>query len=182
MAIRGSSLLSNLICDFTGPVSHVGLVIEVQAAALDSITIIQALARIEDKTLTESIADSRYAYILHALDLTADERKFICASAMSKLGVAYDYLDLVWQAADKIFRTDSFTERLHSPRKEICSEFVADDYAKVGRLFGVAPDDAAPADIFNFAIAHPDKFSVIPLRLNGRALARHQRRLLLKHA
>jgi len=164
MAIRGSSLLSNLICDITGPISHVGMVLDVARPVPDAITVIQALAEIESLTLAESIADARYAYILHALDLSDDERARICASARAKLGVSYDYLDLLWQANDKLFRTDWFTEHLHSPRQEICSEFVAQDYAAIGRTFGVPADDATPVDIFEFALAQPARFSIIPLR------------------
>ena len=164
MAIRGKGLLSHLICDFTGPVSHVGMVGSVSKPTRDGITVIQALTKVEALSLADSIADAKYAYILHALNLTDTQRAALLKFALGKIGVAYDYADLLWQAFDKTFRTHWFTEHWASRGKEICSEFVAQGYAQIKLNFGVADRDATPSDIYDFALANGAKYQVIPLR------------------
>ncbi len=164
MAIRGSGLLSNLICDMTGPISHVGIVGAAPVPDPRRIEVIQALTKVEQVPLADSIANAHYAYILHALTLTDDQRAALVNWAQGKLGTAYDYADLLWQACDKIGRTDWFTQHWASRDKEICSELVAQDYSHIGFNFGVADRTATPVDIYDFALANGAKYQIIPLK------------------
>jgi hypothetical protein len=163
IAIRGSGLVSNLICDFTGVISHVGMATR-KGASADEIEVTQARTTVETLTLAETIAGARYAYALHALDLSGYERQYLRGEVLNKRGVGYDYLDLLWQAADKTFRTDWFTEQLHSGGQEICSELVGQAYAAIGRNFAVPAADATPSDLFDYALANPARWAILPLK------------------
>ena len=51
----------------TGPISHVGMVGAAPVPIPERIEVIQALTKVEQVSLADSIASARYAYILHAL-------------------------------------------------------------------------------------------------------------------
>jgi len=164
VAIRGNSLLSHLICDFTGAISHVGLCTGVLSPTLTGIRVTQALSCVKTLTLADTIAQASYAYILHALTLTLAERNAIVAAALAKIGESYDYTDLAWQAMDKTFNTDWFTSHWASRSSVICSEFDGRCYETVGLNFGVPDRDVTPVDIFDFALQNPAKFQIITVK------------------
>lgn len=161
IAIRGKRLLSRLIEDFSGVISHVGMVTRA-APDVKWTQVTQALMpTVTTLTLTETLAHAAYAYAIQPLKIPDSDLDAIVAYVKSREGVRYDYRDLAWQAADKVFRTDWFTEHLASDELDICSELVAFAYGTRGYTFDVPRRVASPTQIFDYALARPNEFAVL---------------------
>jgi hypothetical protein len=154
VAVKGTGIFSRLIRDFSGPISHVGLITDLKP------NVTQALIRVETISLADTIAKVSYAYILHPKTRLISERMLIANYALARVGEDYDVPDLLWQALDCINHTTYFCDHLASPRKVICSELVANAYGTLGLTFGISRRSATPTEIFNYTLAHPDQYSI----------------------
>ncbi len=162
VVIRGRSLLSRMIEKLTGFVSHVGIVTVPFKWPWDSL-VTQALTTVQDVSLYETVIGTDGAYLLHAKNLTDDQRLHVAMWARTQLGVAYDYKDIGYQFLDNTFHTEWFTQKYASPKKFICSELVAKAYATIELDFGVPARSATPEEIYVFALNNADKYDITKL-------------------
>lgn len=165
LAIRGEGWLSNRIVQATGgPVSHVGLILSpAPKDDLDSF-VIEALVRVKTRPLRESIAGARDAWILSPLNVDVDKRFQIANRAAAFSADDYGWFDLGLQLGDALTKSRWFTRHLTFgvlDKIPICSYCVAKSYFDCGLQFGkLAPASITPADIYEFAVKNPDKFSI----------------------
>lgn len=160
IAVRGTRLLSRMIETASGFVSHVGLV-----TSIEPVMVTQAIMpSVATLSLKDTLALVDHAYVLQPLTIPVTDLAAIVAYARSKVGEGYDYLDLLWQAANKISRSQWFTQHLASNKLVICSELVARAFGSRGYAFGVARRSATPAEILNFALDHPSLYVVSPIK------------------
>jgi len=162
VAIRGARLLSRLIEDFSGPISHVGMVTSIDTQIVNRIPcqrpmVTQALMpKVATLSLEETVAKAQYAYALQSAQIPLDDLQAIADYVKSREGVSYDRRDLAWQACDRIFHTEWFTIHLASDELDICSELVAFGYGIKGYTFNVPRRVATPTEIFDYALGRQD--------------------------
>lgn len=163
LAIRGKGWLSRRILNATGnTVSHVGIILA-NGSTRGSAYVIEALARVKTDKLSEAVANAKKAYLLEPLNLSDDQRQKITDAAAQFSTRRYGYAEIGLQWFDAVFKTRWFTNHLSWSLREhpICSYVVAASYASIGLTFGkVESDSITPADIYAFAVGHPDKYKV----------------------
>jgi hypothetical protein len=159
LAVHGTDWVSRTIERLThGCVSHVGLLIGDNPPV-----VIEAIApRVKVRPFYVSIEEASEAWVIHDRRLTNLQRSLLVNRALEFCGEGYGYWDLLMQLCDVLFKTRFFTERLsfrliHRP---ICSALDAIDYSQLGVEFGCEPRDATPNDIYEFALSHPEIFTV----------------------
>jgi hypothetical protein len=163
----GGSVESWLISKLTGAVSHVGIFSgrtcgDPACYDYEHILVTQALAHgITTIALAESVATARYAYCLHAPDISAADRQKMAEYARKMVGTGYAFGNLFWQAVKQITGDPKWTEFMDADGTEICSQFAALDYLTVDRDFGLSPRDCTPTDCLNYALAN--KWAVQPI-------------------
>jgi hypothetical protein len=171
IAVHGRSLLDRMIEKESGPISHVGMVTAVgPEMAMPNggplvfrpvVKVTQAvMPRVATFTLEETIARAKYAYALTPLTIPKPDLDAIVADMLAHVGEKYDYADLLWQACDKATGTEWFTQHFATPGKTICSKRVAMSFGTKGYTFGVARRSATPSEIFEYAVEHPQDYSV----------------------
>ncbi len=164
LAVRGTGFFSEGILKATGnTVSHVGMVIAPKPGPL----VIEALWRVKTRPLCLSIRDAEKAYILSDQSLTPGQRETLVLNACKFSADGYGWWDIGLQAADAVFHTTFFTDRLSFSLEShpICSYIVAKAYDSLGLTFGRKKlQSITPADIFNFASERHDLYTVTQIK------------------
>ena len=60
-----------------------------------------------------------------------------------------------------IFHTDKFALRWKDDKRDMCAEYVARFYEKIGVPLGVNPDNCLPRDINKYCSEHPELFIMV---------------------
>lgn len=80
----------------------------------------------------------------------------------ARLGQRYDFVKIVAFVLDWLFWTKWFSERTANGGRDVCSEFTARFYHRVGRLCSLYPADCTtPDDIYDFVREYPEIFELI---------------------
>jgi hypothetical protein len=125
--------------------------------------VIEALARVRTNLLSVTIANAQKAWVIAPLGLTDTQRDNIVSHALPYSADTYNYLDIGLQGLNALCRTTWFTDHLTMTRKPICSMLVAVAYEAEDLTFGQADKTTSPNDIWNYASAHPEKYSITEL-------------------
>lgn len=157
LAVQGQSWMSRQILRTTGgPCSHVGLFCSDGKNPL----IIEALSRVVIHPLDEALADTKKAWVLHALNLDMRQRLNIVQHARAMHNKRYGYLRFFLQFADCLTRSHFFSTYCTIPGQPICSVVVAHAYSQEGLYFGHTFQSVSPAEIFTYAKNNPDKYKM----------------------
>lgn len=164
LAIRGNGFLGRAILRLTdAAVSHVGVIITA-SSPLENSLVIEALARVRTRVLSESIARATKAWVLSPLNATAEQRQLILERALTFSAHDYGYADLVLQLTDALTHGTWFTDHLTFGllnQWPICSYVAGVAYQSAGLTFGKINDvSLTPGDIWNFAIRNQDKYRI----------------------
>jgi hypothetical protein len=151
IAIRGKGVISSLISQFSGIVSHVGLV-TTSGFDYDTIQVTQALDQVRTLSLAKTLSTAKSGYCLHNPNLTAAQRQSIANYALSRVGEKYAYSNILWQAFKQVTNNPKWTEYFDENPKHgvICSELVALGYMQANVPFDVSPNDITPANILDY--------------------------------
>jgi hypothetical protein len=164
VAVRGKGWLSRGILMAThGQVSHVGMLI-----SAEPVIVIEALSRVRTRPLAETLHEVEAAWILSDRSLTEAQRITLIERACLFSADGYGYAEIVKQALDAAFKTTWFTDNLSRrlDQHPICSYLVAKAYASIGLNFGAKrAESITPADIYRFALGHPDLYDVMPIQV-----------------
>lgn len=147
-------------------VNHVGIV--VGSGSPQYAEIVEALTTVKRRRMGAYRRNvNTDVAIFRPLNLTDDELAVIVARAEGYVGAKYGYVKIVAHLADwclggvYVFRRVAAMDRY-----PICSWVVAQAYADAGKDFGVPAGSASPDDIWDFAVANPDKYAVVhPLEM-----------------
>lgn len=181
---RGSGWLSRairfctrVIGESRTQVNHVGVIVTAGTPA--EAMIVEAVSGVVLRPLWPTYAAStgNEIAVFRSLRLTDEERSLIASAAREYIGRHYGYLKLVAHLADWCLCGAYVFRRLtNMDRYPICSWLVAHAYGRVGESFGVAPGAATPDDIWDFCVAHPERYGIVmalgPLTKNGHCAER----------
>jgi hypothetical protein len=169
---RGKGFISRAIRFFTRrigesrtKVSHVGLVVE--RGGVREAVVIEAVSRVRRLRLFEAYGcdPSTQVAVFRPLNLTEDEIAATVRAAERYVGRRYSYFKAALHLADWFLQGAYVFRRLGRMEDyPICSWLVAHAYSKAGKTFGVAAGAASPDDIWDFVVAHPEKYQeILPL-------------------
>jgi hypothetical protein len=101
------------------------------------------------------------AYVLKPKNITDAQRVRIVEAACTMSAETYGYGKLLLQGLDVLARTEWFTRHWTFTTMPICSWLVARAFSSEGLHFGVPDNSATPKDIWDFAVANPEKYAVL---------------------
>jgi len=146
-------------------VNHVGLIVE--GGPISDAVIVESLSRTLRRKLVDGYngKNAPDVAVFRPIDITPEEVAIIVAKAEDYVGRTYGYFKVLTCLADWfLFEKYVFRRLSRTDNFPMCSWLVAHAEAKVNRFFGVDPGAATPDDIWDFCVAHPEKYAlVIPL-------------------
>lgn len=167
MCTRGKGFLARAILFLTRErgekertkVNHVGLV--VKGGSIAEAEIVEALQRVVRRGLWDAYGKpgSSEVAILRCTVLTPEDRDVICANAKAKVGQKYGVLKLLSYLPGWFGKGLSWLPLVTGGG--VCSNLVAFAFGEEGLFFGVDPGRATPDAIWDFAMSHPGKYTVV---------------------
>jgi hypothetical protein len=126
----------------------------------------EALSRVVTRPIEDSLEDCEKAWILHARNVSPEQRAAIVKAACRWSAKSYGWGKIGLHLLDAVFKTQ-FVSRAFArfTDRPVCSWHVSRSYASQGFRFGEPPAGSTPAEILEFARHNPDKFAVIPVLL-----------------
>lgn len=123
LAVQGDGWFSDAIrkCTGNGPYSHIGVI----TATAPIMQVTEALERVKTRPLSESIKDTRHAWILHPPYKTDTDRIITVMKALSYSADNYGWWDIAMQGLDSETRTRWFTNHFAETKWPICSMLAA---------------------------------------------------------
>lgn len=140
--------------------NHVGL-IGYPGKGLDAWGL-EALATVKFHPLYHQYGPQSEICVFRPLNLTKQDFDLILKKAGSYVNRKYGALKLLLHAGDYLLGGRYVFRRIgRMDNYPICSYVVADSYAAAGKTFGVPTQAASPDDIWDFIVAHPDKYRFV---------------------
>ena len=163
---HGTSVVSRLIRFFTRGagesrtrVNHVGVV--VGGGSYHEAIVVEALSTVRRHRLWGRYGPPKrdLVAIYRPVDLSPQETAQVVAGAMRYVGRKYGWFMLIAHLLDWTLQGVYLFRRLAGiDRYPICSWVVAHAFLKAGRDFGVPAGAADPDDIWDYVVAHPDRY------------------------
>lgn len=152
-------------------VAHTGIFVD--DGELTEVNVIEALfpKGVVERPFWENYKDTLdRVYVLKPKNICKNKRDIIVNYCKNQVGKPYGTLKLLPHLADGVIakvlhkRDVRFFRKLIGKNNfPICSFLVANAYAQVGLDFGITSNMATPDDILDFALSHPQKYSVTKL-------------------
>jgi hypothetical protein len=151
--------------------SHAGIF--VNEGSLQNVNVVESLVPkgICHRRFVTAYDGGENCYILKPLNIMMEDRTAIVNHAYRSIGKPYGYgkaiaggLDgvlsrLLLQRREVVFFRRLFVNEVF----EDCSVMVADCYDKAGLNFGLRDSFVLPDDIWDYALAHPEKYEIIKI-------------------
>lgn len=158
IGVADDSWLSHSIRHATGdgPISH----IQVVTATAPFVQVTEALNHVLVNPLDARLTQCTAAYAMKPTLATSTQRDYAVRFALSYVGKAYNYGDILLQGMDSLTATKFWTDHFAMQREPICSMLAA--LAWPSLLLNTKSE--TPNDFYNLALGHPEAWKLVQLK------------------
>lgn len=162
---RAIRFFTRRIGESKSQVNHVGLI--VQGGPIDEAIITESLSKTVRRKLIDGYSGrgAPDVAVFRPIDIIPEEVATVVAKMGDYEGRTYGYFKILTCLLDWcLFEKYVFRRLSRTDKYPMCSWALAHAEAKIKRFFGVHPGAATPDDIWDYCVAHPEKYAlVIPL-------------------